>query len=269
MHTRKGQIRFTLSIVLALAAVALAACSPAAAPTVPTIEPAIPVEPTQAAVQPAGGEIAVDLAGVAQTLSVETVPAVPVDPASPAWIIMPEYRKLALQGYPVTNHSLQAVISVYPLTGLVEVNQAAGAEVEKLQSLLTSRQPVAELPFLPLNQSKQAMNTQVQFLDFKGGSGVRYLTQYNQGPVKINNHQLFYTFQGLTSDGRYYIAAVLPVTHPDLPAGEEVFSDDPAKISGYMDYVNLTTEMLGQQPASVFTPELNRLDALVQSLEVK
>ena len=62
------------------------------------------------------------------------------------------------------------------------------------------------------------MHVQVQYLDFKSGTGVRFLTQFNNGMAPVNNHDLIYTFQGLTSDGKYYIAAVLPVTHPDLPA---------------------------------------------------
>ena len=46
------------------------------------------------------------------------------------------------------------------------------------------------------------MHSQVQYLDFKNGTGVRYLTQFDQGILPINNYELVYTYQGLTSDGK-------------------------------------------------------------------
>ena len=96
-----------------------------------------------------------------------------------------------------------------------------------------------------------------------------YLTQFNQGPVKINNANLFYTFQGLTADGKFYVVAVLPVTHPELPDGEPVFSDNPEELSQYPAYLAETAAWLEQQPAASFTPDLAKLDALVQSILVQ
>lgn len=43
------------------------------------------------------------------------------------------------------------------------------------------------------------------------GGGIRYLTQFGQAAGLITNPELFYTFQGLTDDGAYYVAAVFPV----------------------------------------------------------
>ena len=45
---------------------------------------------------------------------------------------------------------------------------------------------------------------------------MRFLTEYGQYPAPVNNHELFYHFQGFTSDGEYYIVATLPVTAPVL-----------------------------------------------------
>ncbi|MEO8354588.1 MAG: hypothetical protein ABI621_01610 [Chloroflexota bacterium] len=42
----------------------------------------------------------------------------------------------------------------------------------------------------------------MQVINFQNGRGIRFLTQYAQYPAPINNHELFYHFQGLTNDGK-------------------------------------------------------------------
>jgi hypothetical protein len=82
------------------------------------------------------------------------------------------------------------------------------------------------------------MHVQVQYLDFKNGKGVRFLTWYSQGIMPVNNHELIYTYQGLTGDGTYYVAAVLPVNHPSLPADGKVTGNEPPEFtSNYTAYI--------------------------------
>ena len=125
------------------------------------------------------------------------------------------------------------------------------------------------MPFLPMFNAAQVLNAQVEYLDFKNGRGVRFLTQYDQGPLPINSYELFYTFQGLTNDGQYYIAAILPVTHPDLPSTSQVSQQDTSLYEDFPAYLDQTTDWLNQQPASAFTPDLEKLDAMLQSMEIK
>jgi hypothetical protein len=115
----------------------------------------------------------------------------------------------------------------------------------------------------------QVVYAQVQYLDFKNGQGVRFLTQFDQAPIPINNYELIYTFQGLTSDGKYYIAVVLPVTHPELPATQQVSEQQADEMNDFPAYLAKTTAWLGQQPGSSFTPDLAMLDALIKTIEVK
>jgi hypothetical protein len=99
---------------------------------------------------------------------------------------------------------------------------------------------------------------------------VRYLTQFDQAPLPVNNHELIYTYQGLTSDGKYYVAAVLPVNLASLPADEKVDEQDQPKfVNGFLQYLDKVVGTLNQQPASAFTPDLNSLDKMVQSIEIK
>jgi hypothetical protein len=65
---------------------------------------------------------------------------------------------------------------------------------------------------------------------------VRYLAVLAQYPAPVNNQDLFYTCQGLTSDGRYFVPIILPVNQSSLPMnanalpeGElEAIAKDPA-----------------------------------------
>ena len=107
------------------------------------------------------------------------------------------------------------------------------------------------------------------YLDFKNGKGVSLLTQLDQGMVVVNNNKLMYAFQGLTNDGKYYISAILPVNHPDLPGGSQG-NQLPAKTAAdYQEYHTKMVNLLNQQPAESFTPDLKKLDALIASIEVK
>ncbi len=280
MNTRRTthQPLSILLIVCTAFSLLLSACQTVNAstntpPAQPTDRPVAPA--TQATVQTpqspssGSGEITLDRSGVAQGQTVETVAALPANAESPWWEAAPQHHRLTLEGYPVTGHSLQPQIFVYPTADLAKFNDAAGQMVTALQALLQTQKPADRLPFLPLYNSLQGMHAQVQYLDFKNGKGVRFLTQFNQAPVQINNTQLIYTFQGLTSDGKYYIAAVLPVTHPELPDTQQVFTQSENELSEYPAYLVKTAAWLDQQPNDSFTPDLARLDALIQSIEVK
>lgn len=284
MNTR-GSIRHslpTLLIACAILPMLLSACQPAsvstslptaqptatAQPPAPTLPPAAtqtPVQPTQPPASDSG-DFTLDLTGVANGQAVETVGAVE-SLGDKFWTqVMPQHRRMTLQGYPDNSHYMQPQIFVYPAADLGKFSQVAGQAATDLQKLLKDKKQGEDLPFLPLINAAQVMHTQVEYLDFKNGKGVRYLTFYSQGILMITNADLFYTFQGLTSDGKYYVAAVLPVSHAELPAKEQISTVTGAE---YRDYIAKTTEWLGQQAASSFTPDLAKLDAMVKSIEVK
>jgi len=238
-------------------------------PAEPTAEPEIiatETPDTPSNESPAG--INLDYSAVAQNVNIETIPAKPASADSPYWEAGPEYRLLTLQDYPVSEHLHKPQIFVYPVSDLAEANENAGKLATDLQVLLETQEVGDHLPFLPLFNAQQVMHAQVQFLDFKSGKGVRFLTQFDQAPLPINNNELFYTFQGLTSDGKYYIAAVLPVTNPELPAGPEVSEQQAEVLDDFPTYISDMVTLLNQQPAGSFTPDLNKLDELIRSIEI-
>ncbi len=102
------------------------------------------------------------------------------------------------------------------------------------------------------------------------------MTEYAQYAAVANNNDLFYNFQGLTSDGRYYIIAILPVNAPFLAADSNIpqtsLPPDGIPLSGLDPdeaYYNAVVSKLNQTAPDVFTPSLNALDALTQSIAIQ
>lgn len=269
---------FFLRLSVTLLALLLTACNvpanvPAPAPTETSTNPVDTAAPTEAPAEETGQgapAVTIDLNGVAQDFTSQVIEAVPASADHPWWEAMPQYMQLTLQGYPISGHLMQAQIYVYPVEDL-GVNEVAGQVPESLQALLQSQQAGDLIPYLPPYNAAQVMHAQVGYLDFKNGSGVRYLTQFDQAVLPINNYELHYTFQGLTSDGKYYVAAVLPVNLPGLPADGNVDLDNPPAnfVEDFPAYLAGTVDMLNGQPASAFTPDLSTLDAMMGSLEIK
>jgi hypothetical protein len=110
---------------------------------------------------------------------------------------------------------------------------------------------------------------------FQSGKGVRWLTQYAQYSAPVNNHELFYHFEGLTSDNKYYVIAVLPVTAPILPESENPDASVPeggvpipTDIGVNNGYYISVTEKLNTLAPDEYTPSLSKLDTLIQSILV-
>jgi hypothetical protein len=114
-----------------------------------------------------------------------------------------------------------------------------------------------------------------RLLRFQNGRGLRtvgYLPVVS-GLVPLADEQIFYLFEGLTDDGRYYIWLQFNLHTTLLPDSASQFSaaQQTAFAAGSADYqAYLQAEMARVQalPATAFTPDLNLLDELLQSLDV-
>jgi hypothetical protein len=125
---------------------------------------------------------------------------------------------------------------------------------------------------LPIFNAAQVFRSQVKYLNFQSGQGVRFVTQYDQAIMPVNNQEVFYTFQGLTSDGRYYIAAILPVATSALPDTSEMSQEQMQTLStgeAFAAYLNQVVQTLNGLPGSGFAPNLDGLDAMINSLRVE
>ena len=250
------------SILLAAAALLLFSCQlTAVAPTPTPLPPSTPV--------PVGnpGEVSLDYSAVAQNISLETVPAAAATPGGPYWEGAPAYLRYTLQGYPVTTNPRMPQIFIFKVADMAPANAAMAQYAADLQTLLQNHQAGNQIPFLPISSESQMFRACMEFVDFKNGQGVVFLTLLGQGVKLVNNSDLILAFQGLTNDGKYYLSAILPVTQADLPA--DGASGQLPDMSGLSSYLNNTIKMLDDQPAGSFTPSLEALNALVRSIEVK
>ncbi len=243
------------------------------------VDTATPVELADTAIPPTetmeptvekAMEFSMNLNNLADRFQSDIIPAVSESENPPYWLLMPEYTQITLEGYPISQHSMQAKIYIYPVEELIATNEAAGKVVETLRTLLQDPQEIKDMPFLPLMNQVQVMHTQIQYLEFKNGQGLRYLTEFGQGMVPLNNYELFYTFQGLTNDGKYYVAAILPVNHPNLPLDVKLTGGEPVEFyNDFPTYVKNVANSLNTKAASSFSPELTQLEVMMTSIEIK
>lgn len=194
----------------------------------------------------------------------------------PYWEVAPEHVKISLSGYPISGVMHEPVIYVYPVGAFRRLSEQVDQEIDDLQYVLAGRKAGAEgndaqIPFLPIWNAAQSFHSNAQYLGFENGIGVRYLAVYAQYPAPVNNHDLFYTFQGLTADGRYMVSVIMPVSHPSLPARAEALSTDELQsIAGsYDDYRVQMSTALQELPNDTFTPDLWKLDQMIMSLRIE
>ena len=198
------------------------------------------------------------------------------------WDKTPGHLHVSLNDYYVLQGKFhQPQIYVYPAMPYVELVPAAFESMHRLRNVMNPVVPITadQLPAVPFFNAAQVFASNIQAVSFQNGSGIRFLTEYAQYAAPVNNHELFYHFQGFTSDGEYYIIAILPITAPVLaetgdagaavPAGGiqyPFFADpNPETLQKYYEDV---ANLLSATPHEAFTPTIGQLDALIQSMQV-
>lgn len=125
------------------------------------------------------------------------------------------------------------------------------------------------LPEMPLRNASVSLLARAGYLDFRAASGILFLAQHSQEmpATPAANDRLAAHFQGITRDGRFYVAAQFDVDHPSLPA------DDGAVNYGRLDkrlsYLRRDEARLNRAAEDSFGPSLKSLKALLSSIEVK
>jgi hypothetical protein len=161
-------------------------------------------------------------------------------------------------------------IVVYPAADYAATHPLAKAQIDQLKVLLAAKPsvPGGTMPYLPIHNAAQVFHSQLAYLKFTNGAGIRYVTAFSQEASPTTNQQLIYTFQGLTDDGQYYVAAFFPVKTAVLPDTIQV-DDWEAFSLNYPTYVAETKALLNDLTPHDFTPDLSLPDAVVTSLRVE
>ena len=245
---------------------------------VPTIEEAVPA-PTQEVVQNGGAshepictqvdELKICAPyGLVDSLVVSTIPEITSEEGAP-WEISPKHYQIDFQGYPLQDTFWKPKMEIYPLERYQSLApDMVGPHLENLNSIVESKaEHISSVTMLPFVNAGALFTARPMYFDeeFYTVRGYSVLTQFGQSFWPINNKDMFYTFQGVTSDGKYWISLVLPVTQQDLPPnGEYITNQDfEAFANGFQEYANKTTAQLEAVDEYTFTPDLTSFEMVI------
>ena len=181
----------------------------------------------------------------------------------------PEHIELEIVGYPVQNDHHKAKIFVYPIDDYRTGNETADNVIGRLQTLLQSRpaNPDRGIPLLPLYNAGELGWAKVAYFDFQNGSGVRFVTQLGQAEWPFYNGGMIFAYQAITSDGRYYVSVIMPLTHPSLNEYDNFQAPDNFyEIAGTL--LDNQVADLNNQPDESYSPNIAVLDEMVQSISI-
>ncbi|MDH3674622.1 MAG: WG repeat-containing protein [Anaerolineae bacterium] len=231
-------------------------------------------------------ELGIDYAGVAETITPQLRPAVPFEPALSARLDgEPAHLRFVFDNEDLPEfagiYRDQAQLLIYPVEAYQAMAREAGTDevsqrIEALQTLLQDRPETieGEIPVLPaFGDADQQLATRIKYLDFDGGAGIRFVTHYGVEAAPITDHSTFYTFQGLTDDGKYYIAYYHPAATKLLPADVEEIArlvpDHDTFAENFKTYLQETNDRLAGANTTDFTPNLVDLDTMIESLQIQ
>jgi hypothetical protein len=185
----------------------------------------------------------------------------------------PIHYEFGFNGYAVGDSFHTPLITIFPVADYQAISTYASSEIDSLQSALANHPSggsISDLPFLPIWNAAQIFSAKVTYFDFQNGSGVRYLTMYGQATYPVDNQNLFYTYQGMTDDGQYYISAVLPVSNSILPDDGATTVDDWIEFdNNWNTYIIGALQTLNGQSAENYTPNLTLLDEMMASFSIE
>jgi hypothetical protein len=262
-----------LALSLAILACSIPTPVPPTQPPVVT-EPPVPTDPPLVA-NVTCNELSFYLdPALASGYDCQTVPESPYE-----MDMYPAHTEVTLQGYVLSDKFFEPRIAVYPVQSYTNLlPDGIPGRVTELQTLIGGAPAPSfgasfsdSLPFLPTFNAAQVFFVGYQLLPFQSGGGIRYMTEFAQYFAPVNNTDLFYTYQGLTPDGLYWVSAILPINNPILPADA---NDPPGGVSweefsnNYDPYItDMINQMNAQSPDS-YIPTLGTLDTLVSSITI-
>lgn len=219
----------------------------------------------------------IESGGLVFTLPVEAAAGADVttvlpDDPNEGWpeFSLPARRMISFSGYSIQDHFHTSVIYVYAFDKLIQGGAFGATNAATLQGLLTdpefNLEAEGSLPFLPPFNAAQVFHVLEQRLDSEYNSGIRYLTLYSQGLVGVDNYNIFYTYQGISADGRYYISAVLPINSTLLSYDQLTQAELETIAIDYEAYLTSMIDMISEDNGASLTPTLAALDAMMMSL---
>ncbi len=203
----------------------------------------------------------------------------------PAFAIAPEHVAFTFVGYPYAYYGPE--INVFSLAAYLatpDLPPVMTSQADELRTLLAQRPDLNQkyALFLGANQGGQTggfpplippVNAQLGvaakkgYVNFANGSGIRFVYWASQALMYVDPNFMFYTYEGLTSDGKHVVVATFPV---HAPISTAIPTPSVNTTVQEIDTLNqtLATQVDTADPAA-FTPPLPMLDALIQSIKVE
>ena len=168
----------------------------------------------------------------------------------------------------------QPLLAIYPTADFAAIQWEG--ELKSLKALLKKRPggnrilaAAKTLPYLPVPDAAQMLHADAIYLSFRNGTGIRYITHYAQDVAPYTANCFFYTYQGLTADGKTYVSATFPL----------YTSLFPKQIPDKFDYKNFEKQESSYRAAGVrklnaadlnkdIMPSIVLLDRLIASVEI-
>lgn len=213
----------------------------------------------------------------------KSLPVSPLDPQSPPGGEWPAHIEFKFPHYfqgengkwLKPSEGEEPTLNVYPTADFAKYKW--DTERKSLQALLAKRSGAGAvaatkkaLPLLPVADAEEVLHADAIYLPFKNGVGIRYVASYAQDVAPLTATRFFYTFQGLTADGKYYVAATFPLYTPLFPRQIPEKFDYKAFEKGYAAYRAGSAQKLNRADLKKdFTPSPLVLDKLIGSLAIR
>jgi hypothetical protein len=245
--------------------------TPAPGPSVTPAPSSTPETPTGGKVSYRGVRFNYDLS-IASSVRGAIIPA--LQGSTPEFDI-PEHIRFIFDEVGLSNtfNPREPQLLIFPIDDFQLASaQRAAVVLLALNDLLEERplQLEQQILLMPPVPGTVFFQTHARYLRFEQGEGIRFLTAYTEEPGPITNETLFYTYQGISSDGDYFVSLFFPIETEQLPASfTEILPEDYALyLEDYDSYLAEKIALLEKTPDYDFAPNLALLDALVKSLKL-
>lgn len=210
------------------------------------------------------------------------VPAAQGSVDAPVDITAPEYVEFGFTDIqpatPDPNAAHESFLLVYPAKEFEAMNRDAKTKLPALKELLktTPKSIDEDIPFQPTQYAAQVFHSNVAYLQFKTGAGIRFLTKWTQGMDWIVSQGLRYAFEGFSEGDSYFLTAMFAIKSSllaDTGSEDQDFAaidystgdEGAAQIKAYKAKI---VAKLNAASSNDFKPPLDGIDALIQSISV-
>lgn len=134
----------------------------------------------------------------------------------------PNGQQFVLEGYPYPG--TLPTITAYNAAAIRTIIPGANSILDALRNTLDNRPTETDLLLLPRLPVTMDIVTQIAYIDFLDGTGIRALIVLSPErddplpPTQTNHAFAYYLFQGLNADSTTYVQALLPLPADLLPA---------------------------------------------------